>query len=385
MTISRPTVAHIHRIYLNLTENWIYNQVRFLRAVRSIFVAKRPANRDQFPWDPVYLLWDRPRLEREWNRVAYHLLGYYPLYRRICRAEGVDLLHAHSGVQGVQSLRLAESLGLPLLTSFYGYELTVHRKGDEGLRRMYQALFSHGAACIAEGPAARQRLIELGCPPERAWIHRLGLDMRDYPLVERRPADTGRLRVLMAARFDEKKGLPYGMEAFCRVARHEPGLELTVVGDASEAPEQQRIKRELYDLVRRYDVQDRVRFTGFLPVAELRGLALDHELLLHPSVRASNGDSEGGHPVVLTEMAATGMPIIATWHCDIPEVVVDGETGWLCTERNVEELEAALADAWARRADFPAIGRRARVLVETKYDGRANTLDSVYLRVLGAA
>lgn len=383
MTTSRPTVAHVHRTYLNLTENWIYNQVRFLRAVRSIFLAKQPANREQYPWEAVHLLRDRPSLERQWNRLAFNLIGYYPFFRRTCRREGVDLVHAHSGVHGVQSVRLAESLGVPLVTSFYGYELTVHRRGDEGLRRRYRALFSRGAACIAEGPAARERLIELGCPPERAWIHRLGLDLHDHSLHERRPAEADRMRVLMAARFDEKKGLPYGLEAFCRVATSRPGLELTVVGDAGAAPEQQRIKRELHDLVRRYGAEDRVRFTGFVPIAELRRLALEHDLLLHPSVRAANGDSEGGHPVVLTEMAATGMPIIATWHCDIPEVVVDGETGWLCSERSVPELEAALADAWDRRADFPAIGRRARALVEAKYDGRADTLDSTYFRVLG--
>lgn len=379
---SEPTVAQIHRTYLNLTENWIYHQVRFLRDVRSIFLAKRPANLHLFPWDEVFLLWQQPLLRRQVERLVFAVLGFFPYYREVCRTEGVDLLHAHSGAIGREMLPLAESLGVPLVTSFYGYEMTVHSEGLEGLRRAYRRLFDRGAAFVAEGPHAREQLLRLGCPPDRAHVHRLGIDPDEIPFVERRPAPDGPLRVLAAARFDEKKGLPYAVEAVCRVIRRGIPLELTVVGDAGTAPVQQRIKAELHRLVHHYGVDERVRFTGFLPTEQLRSLAEQHHIFLHPSVHARNGDSEGGHPVVLTEAAAAGMPIIATRHCDIPEVVVHGETGWLCSEKSVEELEAALEEAWEERFSLGRIGRAARRLVEARYDGRRNTLDPIYADVL---
>ncbi len=384
MSAPKPTVAHVHGIYLNLTENWIYHQIRFLREVRSIFLAKRSCNLDQFPFESLYVLAHQPLLRRQWSRLIRPLLGYYPFYRDVCRREGVRLLHAHSGLLGRSALPLAEKLSIPLLTSFYGFELTVHPEGEEGLRREYRELFSRGSAFIAEGPAAREQLIRIGCAPEKLYLHRLGIDPREIPFVERDPVRDGVLRMLIAARFDEKKGLPYAVEAFCRIAQKEPGVRLTIVGDANASPEQRHIKQELHRLVRDYDVSDRVRFEGFLPLLQLRSLAYEHHLLLHPSVRASNGDTEGGHPVILTEMAASGMPIITTWHCDIPEVVVHGETGWLCAERSIDDLVAALEDAWAKRECFPEIGRRARALVETKYNGRRNTLDPLYGQILSS-
>ena len=85
---------------------------------------------------------------------------------------------------------------------------------------------------------------------------------------------------------------------------------------------------------------------------------------------------------MLTEMAATGMPIIATRHCDIPEIVIDGETGWLCRERSVDDLVAALRNAVASPSTLALYGHQARHLVETTYDARVNTLDRVYQKFL---
>jgi len=61
---------------------------------------------------------------------------------------------------------------------------------------------------------------------------------------------------------------------------------------------------------------------------------------MSPSVTAPDGDSEGGAPVTLIEMIATGMPVISTKHCDIPEVVQNGIDNWLVAERDA----AGLAD-----------------------------------------
>lgn len=384
MPSSRVTVAHVHRVYLNLTENWIYRQVRFLRDVRSIFVAKRPANLDQFPWPDVFLLADEPRLAREWNRLLFNLRGWFPYYRRVCREQGVGLLHAHSGAIGRDSVALAGSLGVPLVTSFYGYEMSAHPEGVEGLRRVYRRLFARGAAFVAEGPYAAAQLVRLGCPPVRVHIHRLGIDPEEIEMRPRRPEPEGEFRVLMAARFDEKKGLPDGLEAFCRVARDEPRLRLTLVGDAGPPKEEQAVKAEILRILERHAaVRHRVELTGFVPMARLRELGYSHHLFVHPSIHASNGDAEGGHPVVLTEMAAAGMPIVSTRHCDIPEVVVDGETGWLCAEHDVDCLERAIREACARPERLAGMGRRARALVERKYDARRDTLDAVYAKVLG--
>ncbi|CAN5763847.1 hypothetical protein BH23GEM3_BH23GEM3_08040 [soil metagenome] len=382
MSDAKPVVAQAMGTFLPVTENWIYHQMRFLRTVRSVVLAKRTANPESFPWEGVHAIRDQPRARVQYDRFMRNLRGYYPMHRAVCRAEGVGMIHAHFGFNGLTYRHLARELHVPLLTSFYGVDMSRDGGGIPGLRRRYRKLFRHGDGFVAEGPAAAEQLERIGCPSEKIFLHRLGIDPDEVPVVERRRDPDGPLRVLMAARFSEKKGLTYGVEAFCRVARSDPRLELTVVGDAGPVEAERQIKGKLHDLVARYEMEGRVRFPGFLSKEALNSVAREHHLFLHPSVQAANGDAEGGHPVVLTEMAASGMPMIATWHCDIPEIVVHGETGWLCEERSVEDVACALGTALEQPDLLTTYGASARRLVEDRYDARRSTLDEVYARFL---
>src|SRR5690606_39794503 len=66
---------------------------------------------------------------------------------------------------------------------------------------------------------------------------------------------------------------------------------------------------------------------GYQPWRALMDAAYRHHVFLSPSITASDGDTEGGAPVGLIEMAATGMPVISSRHADIPEVIEHGVGG----------------------------------------------------------
>ena len=75
--------------------------------------------------------------------------------------------------------------------------------------------------------------------------------------------------------------------------------------------------------------------------------------MLTPSVTGPDGDMEG-IPTVTMEAMASGLPVIATLHSGIPEAVVDGYTGLLSPEKDVE----AMAENIIRLYDHPAFGSR---------------------------
>jgi colanic acid/amylovoran biosynthesis glycosyltransferase len=85
-----------------------------------------------------------------------------------------------------------------------------------------------------------------------------------------------------------------------------------------------------------------------------------------PSVVASDGDTEGT-PVSLMEAQALGMPVLSTRHAGIPEIVADGEAGYLVPEKDV----AALAERLIFLADhpglWPALGRAGRCGMEERH------------------
>jgi colanic acid/amylovoran biosynthesis glycosyltransferase len=83
-------------------------------------------------------------------------------------------------------------------------------------------------------------------------------------------------------------------------------------------------------------------------------------MFLAPSVTAADGDTEGGAPVGLIEMAASGMAVVSTFHCDIPGVVRHGVTGFLAREGDIEDLVRWVRRAMALSDHWPAMARAAR-------------------------
>ncbi len=87
-----------------------------------------------------------------------------------------------------------------------------------------------------------------------------------------------------------------------------------------------------------------------------------------PSITAQNGDTEGGAPVVIIEAQATGLPIISSYHADIPDVVVDNESALLAPEKDVECLAKHLEYLVEHPDLWDKMGRIGRKYVEQEYD-----------------
>jgi colanic acid/amylovoran biosynthesis glycosyltransferase len=258
-------------------------------------------------------------------------------------------------------------LKIPLITSFYGYDAYLLPQTESCWHNKYKKLFKKGRLFLAEGPAMCKKLIELGCPREKTIVHHIGIKLGNYQFSVRKPSNE--IRLMVCGRFVEKKGIPYAIEAFSRV-RSAGGacVSLTVVGDSDSEGSMTSEKRRILDTIEKHALASAVRLVGYVPHDKLIDMLYDHHILIAPSVHASDGDAEGGFPVVLTEALATGMPVVAFNHCDIPEIVQDGVSGFLVPERDV----AALAEKLVYLIDHPEIwperGRAGREYVETNFD-----------------
>lgn len=129
-------------------------------------------------------------------------------------------------------------------------------------------------------------------------------------------------------------------------------------------------KEKILATIDKHQLREKVRLLGYQPYCVFFEEAYKHHIFLSPSITASDGDTEGGAPVSIIEMAATGMPIVSTTHCDIPEVIKQGITGLLAPERDVAGLVNHLRwyinhpTQWAKLLDA---GRKH---IETEYDAR---------------
>ena len=127
------------------------------------------------------------------------------------------------------------------------------------------------------------------------------------------------------------------------------------------------MRNELTQLIAQLNVGGHVQLLGWRAQEEVTKLMEDADIFLAPSVMSENGDQEGT-PTVIMEALARGLPVLSTLHSGIPEVVQDGESGFLVPERDT----AALAEKLEYLAGHPEIwgemGRTGRAWVEAHHD-----------------
>jgi colanic acid/amylovoran biosynthesis glycosyltransferase len=365
-------------VYFKTSENWIHTQLSMLEDHRPIVLTEHTRNLDGAEWRPdIHAVYEQSRVSTLADRLGKKLFNVYPSYAWQAWWNEVVALHAHFGMLGYRLLPIARLLDVPLVTTFYGFDLSRLPQQKPVWQDRYQRLFAEGTTFLTEGPHMADQLADLGCPSDKIRVHHLGVDPTVYEFEPRRPNDG--LRVLMVGRFTEKKGMRYGLQGFGRYCKRGGTGQLTIIGDSTRAATKP-IKEKLQDIARRHGLESRVDFQGFRPVEALRQEYYRHHVLLVPSVQASDGDNEGGAPVSVLEAAATGMPAVGSNHCDIPEVVRDGDTGIIVDERDAEGIAQALAQLQASPAQVEAMGRAARLRVETHYDARkqGRRLDEIY-------
>jgi glycosyltransferase involved in cell wall biosynthesis len=182
------------------------------------------------------------------------------------------------------------------------------------------------------------------------------------------PPDT--VIVGIASRLIAPKGITYGLQAFARAADPFPTAQLVIIGDGD-------IRAELEAEARALNLSHRAHFLGWQPAAAR--LMAGFDVFLMPSLREGFG-------LALLEAMAARLPIVASSISAIPEVVVDGETGYLAPARDVESLvehlSLLLSDA-DLRARMGAAGE-ARLREHFSVEGMAARTIDVYQRVLAA-
>ena len=362
MCAERLAVAHLIRRYLPGTATFIHQYITNMHRYEPVVLAALKERPKRFPFPDLYIP-DLSRLQTFFVKVDRRLFHrermVEPFFRQTIQSSEVKLLHAHFGPMGVLALSLRASL--PLVTTFYGKDMSAFPRRP-GWLKSYRKLFEEGDLFLVEGSHMKNRLVELGCPSGKIKIQRIGVDLKDFSYRAAPPVD-GYVRILMCGRFVEKKGFEYGVRAFSRILQEFPNARLRIVGDGPLRPKVERLIGSLGP-----EVGERITLLGYLSYAAYAEEAESAHILMAPSVTAADGDSEGGAPTVLLEMQARGVPVLSTWHADIPEVVVDGASGYLVPERDEAALAEKLVELLAHPERWGEMGRAGRSHIENQHN-----------------
>lgn len=382
----KTSVAHFRRILFKPTETFLHNTLVGMRRTRPVGVAFQREGEGQFAVDfPILELYAWGVVPRSWRALRARLrLGSAELrYDRrrtfhFLEQHSVRVLHAHFGYTGFQILPVKKRTGLPLITTFYGEDVSARARKPRW-KRNYGELFDVGDLFLVEGPFMRERLVALGCPAEKVRVQRIAIPLERYCLRTPVPrsADAS-VRVLFAASLREKKGPLAAVEAVHRVIRRGLRVELTIIGDGPLRP-------QVEALLDRYKMRPTTRLLGMQPHARLLAVMQRTDIFLHPSVTATDGDSEGGAPTAILEAQACGLPVVSTTHADIPNVVIPGESALLSPEEDVEALAQNLEALVLSPERWAEMGRAGREFVGEHHDVSSEVarLEQLYLEAAG--
>lgn len=362
------TAFHNTQVWLNLTENWIYRQIKFLPpSIIPHVICEKVINEGQFPVPHLHVLAQNKWAyfwERVWRKLGLRYYSPYMIWQ--LKQHKAHILHSHFGDRAWLNLSAAKTSGVKHVVTFYGYDVTLPAKEPIWQER-YATLFKEVDLILCEGSYMREALIKQGCPADKVKVQHLAVESDQIAYQPRTWQPGEPLKVLLAASFTEKKGLPYALEALGRL-KNEINLQITVIGDARPTHQaMQAEKQKILQTIAHYQLEPYIRLLGYQPYDVLFQEAYNHHLFISPSVTAQNGDTEGGAPVSLLDMSATGMPIISSFHCDIPEIVLHEKTGLLAPERDVETLVKHIRWFAQNPHTWEKIGQTGRYHVETEY------------------
>ncbi len=267
------------------------------------------------------------RLSRRSDRSPVHHLAYLAeacLLREVTAASGASHVHAHFGTNAAEVAMLARQLGGP------PYSFTVH--GPEEFDKADQLKLREkvrGAAFVAAvssfGRSQLYRHTDLADWSKIQVVH-CGLGPEYLEADALAPAE--RPRLVCVGRLCEQKGQLILVEACAILASRNIAFDLLMIGDGEMRP-------DLEQAIAAAGLDDRIRITGWYGAEQIRDSYREAKGLVLPSFAE-------GLPVVIMEALALGRPVVSTYVAGIPELVRDGQEGFLVFAGSAGDLADAI-------------------------------------------
>jgi colanic acid/amylovoran biosynthesis glycosyltransferase len=285
------------------------------------------------------------------------------------------LVHAHFGWAAVDALPSARMLGLPLVASFHGTDVTVSSRTPRG-QAEYPRLFGGVDRAIVSSHYLAGRLRELGYN-DGVEIVPPGVDLERIRFGSA-PRPDGPPRLLFVGRQVPVKGLDLLLRTLPSLVSRHPDVRLDVIGDGPDAEANAA-------LARRLGVGRQVRFHGALPHDEVLRAMRAAQVLVVPGRTTAEGQAEG-FGLIAVEAQAAGLPVVACASGGLPETIAPEHRGELVQEGDHVALAERVSELLAEPGRWPERTAAARKWVEREFDWDllVPRLGAVYESVLAA-
>lgn len=301
-------------------------------------------------------------------------------------------LHAPAGlVYGLKKKFLGRSNGPAYVMTLHGLEErrvdVMTREAKKGRawnfgwknrvwHRLYHFPRFRWAIRTADGAHAYSRdvwnLLQLKyeLTPDRVAYIPNGVEPRFFS-SSRRYARGEQLKLLYAGTWLDQRGIFYIRDALLRLAPRIPGLTLTIAGPGAPAEEIMRFFGP--------ELAANIVVKSVIPAGSMQELYAEHDIFVFPSLME-------GLPSVLLEAMASGMPVITTETCGMPDIVENNFNGLLIPPADATAIEKAILELAESEETRRRLGRAAQESMKRyTWENAAVQLQDLFRRVLRSA
>ncbi len=234
----------------------------------------------------------------------------------------------------------------------------------EYLREFYRPDETIHSSVIAIAGFTRQYLIETyKIPAEAVALIYQGVDVQRFTSTEegkaearrRYPIPEGSAPILgCIGSFEHRKGQPVLFEAVAKLASGAlPDVFLMLLGDGPD-------EAILRGLAKEMGLKDRIAFFSFTSEPEYGFERIDITVL--------SSLYKEGLPNVLQESMCMGVPVVSSNMAGVPEIVIEGETGYMAEPGNSNQLAQGIRKLWVDQAAYKQMRKNVRTLMERDFD-----------------
>lgn len=209
-----------------------------------------------------------------------------------------------------------------------------HRTTVEREKREYDA----ADYIFVPSEFARRTFLAHGVAMQKVVMAPLGVSLRQFYGTGQ---SDGIFRVIFAGTMSLRKGVHYLLQAFAELRL--PRAELWLVGPTLP---------EIEPFFQKY--RGSFRYLGKVPQDRLRDYYGQCSLFALCSI-------EDGFGMVLTQAMACSLPVLCTWHTGGPDIITDGQEGFIVAPRDVEAIQERLLFLYRNREAGVEMGRHARL------------------------
>lgn len=306
----------------------------------------------------------------KWKKLWKAIQGYFSFFK-VLTFDKPDLVHVHSSFgpsfyRKLPFIYMASAYGLPVVNHIHGAEFdTFFEMASPRKQRLIRKVYQKCNMLIALSEEWKEKLAKI-VPADKITV------IENYCAIPPKIEEEKKAQILFMGEIGKRKGcfdIPRIYSCLMEEVQELPFLIMAGDGEMQEV-------RELFA---REAPEARVVYTGWIRGEDKEKLLRESGIFLFPSYYE-------GMPMAVLEAMAYGLAIVTTRVGGMEQLIHDGESGYLCSPGNVEQIAGCVAELLGneqKRKEFGEAARR-RAIQEYSLEGHVEKLLKLYGKVCGS-